>query len=413
MTHSAPAQLLVRYYEIALKGKHRPRFTRLLRHNLRDALGPLRSGPMRSLPGCIAVPLRDPELWPEVETRVSRLFGVANYSIGFAVPPSLDALCRAVEQNRPLLGPGGSFRVRCRRADKSFPLRSVDIERELGGFVHERFCLPVDLERPDLELWVEVLPGRIFVSFGKRPGPGGLPTGASGEAVALLSGGIDSPVAAARIARRGALVRLVHFSGQPFEDRSSERKARDHARTLALWQLRSELHHVPFGEVQRRVAVFAPAALRIVLYRRLMLRVAERIAERTGALALVTGESLGQVSSQTLQNLAVIDQAARLPVLRPLVGMDKDEIVAQARALGTYETSIRPGSDCCQVFLPRNASTGAELGRVLQAESRLEVPALVELALGGESRESFSAHFCQEVATTQRPASSTNPRSSS
>jgi thiamine biosynthesis protein ThiI len=386
----ASALLLVRYYELALKGKHRKGFTRLLCHNLREALGPLRCGSLRSLSGRIAVPLRAAASREAVQERIGPLYGVANYSFARAVAPRLDALLRAVQESPELIEPSGAFRVRCRRADKSFPLHSAEIERRLGAFVHESFGLSVDLERPALEILVEVLPGRIFVSFGKRPGAGGLPTGSSGPALALISGGIDSPVAAARIARRGAPVRLLHFSGQPFTDRASERKVREHAQLLARSQLRSELHQVPFGEVQRKVAVGAPARLRIVLYRRLMLRIAERIAERTGALALVTGESLGQVASQTLQNLAVIDQAARLPVLRPLIGLDKDEIVAEARALGTYEISIRPGSDCCQVFATPRAATGARLEVVLEAESRLDVPALVEMALSAERLESFS-----------------------
>ena len=409
----ASAVILVRSSEIALKGRNRRGFTRLLGRNVREALGPLRHGSLRSLSGRLVVPLRDLGQWPEAESRLRRLYGVANDSLAVAAAPRLDALCRTLDEHRHLLGPPRSFRVRCRRADKRFPARSFEVERHVGAYVHERFGLAVDLKRPALEIWIEVLPGRAFVSFGKRPGPGGLPTGCGGEALALVSGGIDSPVAAARVARRGALVRLIHFSGQPFTDRASLRKTRDIARILSQFQLRAELHHVPLGEAQRRISVAAPAGLRVVLYRRLMLRVAERIARRTGALALVTGESLGQVASQTLQNLAVVDQAASLPVLRPLIGMDKDEIVAQARELGTYEVSIRPARDCCQILAPPTALTAVAADRVRDAESRLEMAALVELSLGGEEHERFAIHSCHAVATTQRPASSTKPSGSS
>jgi tRNA uracil 4-sulfurtransferase len=263
--HSGEPQLLVRYYEIALKGKNRRTFTERLRENLRLALGPLASGPPRSLAGRISVPLSELALWPLVRERVSSLYGIANFSLGIPCERSLEALCAAVERHWPHESSPRSFRVTCRRSDKRFALTSPEIERQLGAFVHERFALPASMDAPDLNVWVEVLSDRFFVYFGKLPGAGGLPSGSSGRVVALLSGGIDSPVAAARIMRRGAAVRFVHFSGQPFHDRSSERKARELARVLVRSQLAGALDHVPFGEVQRRVVVGAPAALRVVL----------------------------------------------------------------------------------------------------------------------------------------------------
>ena len=383
-------QLLVRYYEIALKGNNRRTFTRRLASNLERVLGDLCDGPVRSVPGLLSVRLRDGQAWPEVSSRVARLYGVANYSLSVGVPADLEAVRAAIVDGWSLAGAAGSFRVRCRRSDKTFPVRSPDVEREIGAFVHERWGLPVTLKRPELVIWIEVLQGRILVSFGKLPGLNGLPTGVSGEVVALLSGGIDSPVAAARLMKRGAAVRFVHFSGQPFQDRTSERKAREIVETLVLSQGEASLHHVPFGEVQRRVVIGAPGPLRVVLYRRLMLRIAEAIAVRMGALALATGESLGQVASQTLQNINVIDEAARLPVLRPLIGMDKDEIVAQARVLGTYDTSIRPDKDCCQLFVPPHSTLRARLEEVLDAESKLNLAELMQLALTAETVETFS-----------------------
>src|SRR6185503_5919846 len=203
----------------------------------------------------------------------------------------------------------------------------------------------------------EVLPDEAFIALDRRPGPGGLPVGGSGTVAALLSGGIDSPVAAWRMMKRGCRVLFVHFHSVPYLPATSQAKARALVERLTEWQYASRLHLVPFGEIQREVVLGVPPPLRVVVYRRLMLRIAEALARRTGALALVTGESLGQVASQTLHNLARVDEVADLPVLRPLIGMDKLEITAQAEAIGTFEVSIEPDADCCTLFVPKHPNT--------------------------------------------------------
>jgi len=276
-----------------------------------------------------------------------------------------------------------SFRVHTKRADKCFPLTSPEVNRRLGARIQQATGAPVDLEHAALTVAVDILPGRAVFSLEKRPGPGGLPVGTSGRVLALLSGGIDSPVAAWRMMRRGCRVDFVHFHSVPFLDRTSQEKARELYRLLLEWELEGELTLVAFGEIQRQIVAAVQRPLRVVLYRRMMLRIAEALAHRRGAEALVTGDSLGQVASQTLANLAVIGAAVELPVLRPLVGMDKNEIAAEAVRIGTYETSIIPDQDCCQLFVPRHPATRAHAGEVQAAEERLDVAALVAQAVAG------------------------------
>jgi thiamine biosynthesis protein ThiI len=248
----------------------------------------------------------------------------------------------------------------------------------------------VDLDHPHTTVLVEVLTDRILFSFEKVPGPGGFAVGSSGKVAALLSGGIDSPVAAYRMMKRGCTVLLVHFHAFPLQDHTTIDKTRALAGVLTRYQYASRLLLVPFGPVQQTIVAATPAPLRVVLYRRFMVRIAEALAARRKAKALVTGESLGQVASQTLDNMSVIDEAARGPVLRPLVGMDKDEITGQARRIGTYEVSTLPDQDCCQLFVPRSPATAATLEQVRAAEAELDVAGLVESALRGTEEERFS-----------------------
>ena len=269
----------------------------------------------------------------------------------------------------------------------------------------------VNLSAPELTVHVEVLNDRAFYFFGKQRGVGGLPVGVSGRVACLLSGGIDSPVAAWRMIRRGCRAQLIHFHGYPFQTTASQDKARALAEILTRYQLRSRLYLVPFGEVQRQVVVSVPAPIRVVIYRRLMLRIAERLATWEGAQALVTGDSVGQVASQTLDNLVAVGSAATLPVFRPLVGMDKEEVVADAQRIGTYATSILPDEDCCQLFTPRNPLTRATSDEVDAAEASLPLADLIELAVPAPSSRTSSGRWYnrrlgashnREGATTRR-----------
>ena len=373
--------IVVHYQELALKGKNRPWFLGRLVRNLRRALSDLDVQSVRALMGRIEVVLGPSAVRDEVGDRIRRTFGVANFSYARRTPLDIDALTASILQD---LGDRTceSFRMSVRRADKRFPLTSPQVEREVGGRIKQARGWRVNLDEPDLDIHVEMLTDQAFYYFGKERGPGGLPTGTAGRVVCLLSGGIDSPVAAHRIMKRGCTVTFVHFHSYPILSRASQEKARELVQLLTRWQQRSKLYLVPFGDLQQQVVLSVPAPMRVVVYRRLMLRIAESIARQRGALALVTGDSIGQVASQTLENLSVVGQAATLPIFRPLVGMDKSEIMAEAEQIGSYPISIIPDQDCCTLFTPRNPLTRARLADIQAAEQSLPIDDLVARASG-------------------------------
>src|SRR5581483_1190416 len=282
------------------------------------------------------------------------------------------------------------FRIETQRGDKTFPLTSPEINRRLGATVREKTGARVDLENAALTVTVEILPRDAFFGFDKIAGAGGLPVGASGRVAALISGGFDSPVAAYRMMQRGCRVIFVHFHSAPYQDKTSQEKVRRLVARLTRHQFQSRLYLVPFGEVQRRIVAAVARPLRVVLYRRMMLRIGEAIARREKARALITGESLGQVASQTLDNLAVIEAAARLPILRPLVGMDKQEIIDQARRIGTFDISSVPDQDCCQLFVPKHPATRARFADVAEDEARFDVEELLRYGIDNALQEEFT-----------------------
>jgi tRNA uracil 4-sulfurtransferase len=380
--------VVVHYNEIGLKGKNQPLFVRRLESNILRATAGVGVRQVVPQSGRMALLLTKDARWELIRERLRSVFGIANFSLAERVDLDMAKLKAAVGrglEQRTLT----TFKVSTRRAFKQFPLTSEDLNRELGAFIVEQTQARVDLEHPDLTVHVEVLPHDLYFAFGRESGPGGLPVGVSGRVVALLSGGIDSPVAVQRLLKRGCQVVFVHFHSFPFLDATSRQKAVDLAGLLTRFQFQSRLYLVPFGEIQREVVAGAPTPLRVVLYRRLMSRIAEQIARREHAKALVTGESLGQVASQTLDNLAVIEEAVGLPVLRPLIGSDKEEIVQQARALGTYDISIIPDQDCCRLFVPRHPATCSTLEEVRLAESHLDVGKLVQMGLDGMEIQAF------------------------
>jgi len=380
--------IVVHYQELALKGKNRPWFLSRLVRNLRRALSDLDVQSVRALMGRIEVVLGPDAVPDEVSDRISRVFGIANFSYAGSSAVDLDAIANAILTD---LGDRtcASFRVSARRADKRFPLTSPQIEREVGGRIKEARGWTVNLDEPELVIHVELLTDRAFYFFGKERGAGGLPTGTAGRVVCLLSGGIDSPVAAHRMMKRGCTVTFVHFHSYPILSRASQEKARELVTLLTRWQQRSRVYLVAFGEIQQQVVLAVPGPMRVVVYRRLMMRIAEAIARARGAQALVTGEVVGQVASQTLENLAVIDSVAVMPIFRPLIGMDKDEITTEAIRIGTYPISIVPDQDCCTLFTPRNPLTRARLDEIQAAEQALPIDDLVERAV----REALMEHF--------------------
>jgi thiamine biosynthesis protein ThiI len=382
--------IVVHYHELALKGRNRPLFLTRLTANLRRATKGLGIAAIRALPGRVVIDLADGAGADAVCSRVAEVFGVANYAFCRREETGLEPLKAAVAefvQGRSF----ESFRISARRGDKRYPMTSMELNEVLGRYVQSLRPVRVDLSEPQLTIHVEVLEREALVYTDKRPGPGGLPVGSSGNVAVLLSGGIDSPVAAYRMMQRGCRVSFIHFHGHPFLSRASLEKAVDLAERLVRHQGRATLYAVPFGELQRQVVLGAPVPLRVVLYRRLMMRIAAELAGQERAVALVTGESLGQVASQTLENLTVIDEASPLLVLRPLIGMDKQEIIDQARRIGTYEISILPDQDCCQLFVPKHPATKSTLEQIRRAERMLPVESMVKEAVAATEAQRVEA----------------------
>jgi len=376
---------IVHYHELALKGRNRNFFEQRLVHNIQTALKDLGAKRIESLRSRIRIVLPERISDQAVIDRLTRVFGVANFSLAHAVPldlatPNLDELMRGI---------GGavsqqsfeSFRVTAKRADKRLTLTSMDVEKAVGKYLCDLTGKKVKLIDPDLIVYIELLAKEAYYSLDKIQGPGGMPVGVSGKVACLISGGIDSPVAAYRMMKRGCNAVFVHFSGRPLVSRASEDKVRELVQTLTAHQYHSRLYIVPFGEIQREIVAQAPAPYRVVLYRRLMVRIAGELAQREQCWGLVTGDSLGQVASQTPENLSVIEEAAELPLLRPLIGMDKLEITDQAQRIGTFTTSIEPDQDCCSLFTPLHPSTKTRIDDIRRVERTFDIGALVKQGL--------------------------------
>ena len=382
--------ILVHYSELALKGKNRPWFIHRLVRNLHAALAGLHVKEVRTPIGRIEIVLGQESAMPEIRERLARVFGIANYSEAMHVPLDFDAMTATIIEQLPPKESAQTFRVHVRRSDPKFTTPSPELARDLGSKVWHARGWKIDLDHADLVISVEIAPGVAYCYMGREAGPGGLPTGTAGRVVALLSGGIDSPVAAWRMMKRGCHVTLVHFHSTPFLSNASQAKARQLAEVLTRYQLRSRLYLVPFGELQRQVTLSVPGDLRVIVYRRLMLRIAQRISRDVRARALVTGDVIGQVASQTLDNMTVIDRASHMTILRPLVGMDKEEIIAQAQRLGTFEISILPDQDSCTLFTPRHPETHAQRSTVDEAEKTLPIDEMVATAVKDATVEHLS-----------------------
>ena len=381
---------IVKTHELALKGKNRPWFMRKLTDNLRTATKG--SGVERVWQGqlMVGLTLSDEECWPEVKSRIKEVFGVAKFFKAYELPRDLDGL----KARLPKLLEGrrfDSFRISTNRADKRFPMNSEAVNRDLGAFVKDLTGAQVKLKNPDICIYVDIQPKSFLLYFDEVRAHGGLPVGASGKVAVMLSGGIDSPVAAWQMMKRGCRAMFVHFHSYPLVDRTSIEKAGELVQHLTRHQYESDLFLAPLAEIQKKIILSCPPSYRVVLYRRFMVRITEALAQRNRAQAIITGESCGQVSSQTLENIAVVDQSAGIPILRPLIGHNKEEIVNMAQAIGSFPISILPDQDCCTLFVPKHPETKASLETVLWLEESLSVDEMVQEALDNTERLHFAS----------------------
>jgi thiamine biosynthesis protein ThiI len=386
--------IVVHYHELWLKGGNRRFFLGKLHRALRQSLEGIPVERIAQPGDRYTVRLGEGAPLEEALKRLERTSGVAYYAVARPVARTMEDLCAAAWDEIDGLE-FKTFAVRAKRSDKSFPHPSMEIEKTVGRYLLDRLGSAgrdagVRLKEPDVTCHIEVTPGPLLVYARKISGMGGLPANTAGRITCLLSGGFDSAVAAYQMMKRGAHLSFVHFYGtgaQPGE--SSLHVAGGLARVLTPYQFRAKLYRVPFEAIQREIVRAAPEGMRILLYRRMMLRIAEAFAQRERALALLTGDSLGQVASQTLRNLAAVDAVTRMPVFRPLIGTDKVEILATAKKIGTYEISSQPFHDCCPVFMPRSPELSASPQELDRAEVNLDVGALVRQGARGATVEKF------------------------
>ncbi len=381
--------ILLKLGEVVLKGLNRRSFEDKLVSNIRRRLQHYGSFHVYSKQSTIYVePQGEACDLDGAYAACKQVFGIIAATRARSCPKDKDAIFHCARHYLDgQLREAATFKVETKRADKHFPMNSMEISQYVGGLLHDAYPhLKVDVHSPQLCVHVEVREKAAYVHGPSEPGAGGLPIGMGGTAVSLLSGGIDSPAASYMIAKRGVQLELVHFFSPPYTSQQALDKVKRLARELTPWCGRMKLHIVPFTEIQEAIRRDCPEDHFTLIMRRFMMRLAQAVARRTGAKALVTGESLGQVASQTMDALAVSDEVCELPVLRPVIGMDKQEIVLLSRRIGTFETSIQPFEDCCTVFTPRHPKTHPHLDEVREYEKALDVEGLVERALAGIER---------------------------
>jgi len=378
MNNNASDIILLKMGEIVLKGNNRRFFEDKLRANARRALRGLGEFNMYAMQSTIYIePVGECDMDAAFET-MKKLFGVAALARAVACDKDKDAILETARTHLAAdFAAARTFKVECRRADKSFPMTSIELAQYVGGELHEAFPhIGVDVHNPELTVTVEVRDFAAYVHTATCPGAGGMPVSSNGRAVTLLSGGIDSPVASYMIAKRGVALIPVHFFSFPYTSMQAKEKVIELARILTPWCGRLMVEVVPFTKIQEGIRRGCPEELFTIIMRRFMMKISSMVAEANGCGALVTGENLGQVASQTMEAMAVTEECATFPVLRPLIGFDKEEIVKKAREIGTFETSILPYEDCCTVFTPRHPRTKPRLAEVLEAEAALDVEGL-------------------------------------
>ena len=376
--------LLVRYAEIHLKGLNRPYFERALVDRLKGALRPLKVRIVREQGRIFVFGIPATEVENAI-TRVSRVFGVHSVSPALAVEKDFAVIERAAKrlvQDALDNGAGHTFKVLARRADKRFPMRSDEINRELGGRLLDAFpVLSVDVHKPEMKVGVEIRQEQAFLYVREIPAVGGMPVGCNGHAMLLISGGIDSPVAGYMIAKRGVGLSAVHFYSYPYTSEKARDKVVDLTRIVAGYAGDIDLYLVPFTDIQLTIYEKCPQSETTILMRRMMMRLAEHFARETGSQALVTGEAIGQVASQTIESMTATEAVVKLPVFRPLIGFDKEEIIERAQKIGSFDTSILPYEDCCTVFVPNHPVTKPKVETLEESEKMADFAPLIEKAI--------------------------------
>lgn len=381
--------IIIRYCEIHLKGNNRGYFEKVFQENLERALKGFRHE-IRRPSGRYIVEGFEEERADKIVARLSKVFGTHTLSVAYKVPAELETIYRTVLSIAPQ---SGTFKVQTNRADKRFPLDSMQMNAEIGGRLLSAVPqLKVDVREPEHILYIDIRENGTALVFGKYvKGAGGMPVGTAGKGMLLLSGGIDSPVAGYMIAKRGMKIDAIHFHSYPYTNLQAREKVEELARILSEYTCGLQLHVVSVTHIQEEIHRLCPPEMMITLLRRFMMRIAERTAQKNGAQCIVTGESLGQVASQTIEGITSSESVVeRLPVLRPLIGLDKTEIIEVSRRIGTYDTSILPYEDCCTVFLPKHPLIRPDLAEVEREEARLDVERLIEEALASAETVAIS-----------------------
>lgn len=376
--------ILIKNGELALKGQNRCTFEDKLIKNIKRRLNELGKVTVKKSQSTIYIEPQSEDFdFEEALDRMGKIFGIAGYSRACVCEKSMDDIfTKSVEYLRPVMEKIKTFKVEAKRADKSFPLKSPEICREVGGLLLSAFPhLSVDVHLPDEVITVEIRDCAAYVRAGQIKGAGGLPVGTAGKAAILISGGIDSPVAAWTMAKRGLQLNAIHFASPPYTSPRAELKVKTLLSQVAKYSGTIKLAIVPFTEIQDEIGEKCPEDYFTLIMRRMFMRISEKLARNSECLALITGESLGQVASQTLPALVSTDSVVNMPVLRPLIGMDKDEIIKISRNIDTFETSILPYEDCCTVFTPKHPRTRPTLESCVAAESKLDIETLVEKAV--------------------------------
>lgn len=376
--------ILVKYGEIILKGMNRPVFEKKLMSNMRAVLADTKADVSIAQATIYVRPENDSDIDYCIE-KLRKVFGIVSIIRAFELPKDIEEIkTGAAECLKDVLSSAKSFKVEAKRADKRFPFKSPEICLHVGGFLDDTFPkIEVNVKNPEVTVCVEIRDEFAYVYAGRISGPSGMPTGTNGKALLLLSGGIDSPVAGYMVAKRGVELEAVHFFSHPYTSDRAKEKVLDLAKILAAYTSGIKVHIVPFTEIQLKIREFCPEEQLTIIMRRFMMKISERVARNNGIQALVTGESIGQVASQTLEALYVTDSSVNIPVFRPVIGMDKEEIVVRSREIGAYETSILPYEDCCTIFTPKHPNTKPKLDKIVESEKLLEIDKLIDEAVSG------------------------------